>query len=152
MSIQTVFVGSDHAGFTLKQPLIQRLRKEFPAIDFIDCGTDKGDSVDYPIFAEKVAIQVAANQKSRGVLICGSGLGMCIAANKIKGVRATSSWNIESARLSREHNDSNIVCLGARLISEQLAFDIVKEWLNTRFLGDRHSRRIELIKKLEEKE
>ena len=76
---------------------------------------------------------------------------MCIAANKIKGIRATSSWNIESARLSREHNDSNIICLGARLISEDLAFELVKEWLNTGFLGDRHSRRLEQIRKLEER-
>ncbi len=151
MSKKTVYVGSDHAGFALKQPLLARLKGGFPTIEFQDCGTNGTDSVDYPNFAEKVAKLVAAAQEGRGILICGSGLGMCIAANKIKGIRATSSWNIESARLSREHNDSNIICLGARLISEDLAFELVKEWLNTRLLGDRHSRRLEQIRKLEER-
>ncbi|NBX75581.1 MAG: ribose 5-phosphate isomerase B [Proteobacteria bacterium] len=151
MSQKTVFVGSDHAGYALKQPLLARLKAAFPNIDFQDCGTHSSDSVDYPNFAEKVAGQVAAMQDGRGILICGTGLGMCIAANKIKGIRATSSWNIESARLSREHNDSNIICLGARLIPEDLAFELVKEWLTTRFLGDRHSRRLDQIRKLEEK-
>ena len=151
MSKKKVFVGSDHAGYALKQSLLARLKAAFPGIDFQDCGTYSSDSVDYPNFAEKVAKQVAASQEGRGILICGTGLGMCIAANKIKGIRATSSWNIESARLSREHNDSNIICLGARLITEDLSFELVKEWLNTRFLGDRHSRRLDQIRKLEEK-
>jgi ribose 5-phosphate isomerase B len=151
MSQKTVYVGSDHAGYALKQPLLVRLKGAFPSIVFQDCGTNSTDSVDYPGFAEKVGKLVVAEREGRGILICGTGLGMCIAANKIRGIRATSSWNIESAHLSREHNDSNIICLGARLISEDLAFDLVKEWLNTPFLGDRHLRRVEQIRKLEER-
>ncbi|NBT59139.1 RpiB/LacA/LacB family sugar-phosphate isomerase [bacterium] len=151
MSNQIVYVGSDHAGYSLKQPLLLRLKDSFPAIDFQDCGTDNESSCDYPLFAEKVGRLVASSPAGRGILICGSGLGMCIAANKIRGVRATSSWNLESARLSREHNDSNVICLGARLIPEDLAFEMVKVWLSTPFLGERHSKRVELIRKLEAK-
>lgn len=151
MPIQTIYVGSDHAGYLLKQALLSKLRKTYSSINFQDCGTQSEASVDYPVFAEKVAKEVAATPNGRGILICGSGLGMCISANKVKGIRATSAWSVESARLSREHNDSNIICLGARLISEDLAFELVKEWMNTKFLGERHSKRVELIKQLEEK-
>jgi len=148
---RTVYVGSDHAGFLFKNQLIKKLKTEFPDLDFKDMGCDSEASVDYPVVAEKVARMVVKETEGRGILICGSGLGMCVAANKIRGIRATSSWNLESARLSREHNNSNIICLGARLLPEPLAFDAVKVWLTTAFLGDRHLRRVQLIEKLEEK-
>lgn len=151
MSDGTVYVGSDHAGYELKERLLETLKREFSNLKFVDCGCSSSASVDYPVFAEKVASRVA-NEKGRGILICGSGLGMCVAANKIKGIRATSSWNVESARLSREHNDSNIICLGARLITPEVALDSVRVWLRTEFLGQRHANRIALIKALEEKE
>lgn len=151
MSRQTVYVGSDHAGFILKTQLLKKLRAEFLEYEFKDLGCDSEASVNYPDFAEKVARLVAAEKIGKGILICGSGLGMCIAANKISGIRATSSWSPQSAHLSREHNDSNIICLGARLITEEVALESVREWLKTPFAGGRHLQRLELITKLEEK-
>jgi ribose 5-phosphate isomerase B len=151
VSRQIVYVGSDHAGFILKIQLLKKLGTEFTEVEFKDLGCDSESSVNYPDYAEKVARQVAAEKNGRGILICGSGLGMCIAANKIPGIRATSSWDVRSAHLSREHNDSNIICLGARLLTEEVALESVREWLKTPFAGGRHLQRVELIKKLEEK-
>lgn len=150
MTPKRVYIGCDHAGFSLKIWLLTELKKKFTEIVFEDLGCESTGSVDYPVYAEKVAKKVAQEKDGRGILICGSGLGMCVSANKIKGIRATSSWNTESARLSREHNDSNIICLGARLISESVALESVSVWLSTQFQGDRHQKRVELIKKIEE--
>lgn len=152
MPSKKIYVGSDHAGYELKSQLLTELPKLFPGLEFVDCGCVSKESVDYPVYAEKVAKSVVSEPEGRGILICGSGLGMCVAANKVAGIRATSSWNEESAKLSREHNDSNIICLGARLTPPDIAINAVKVWLNTSFLGERHLNRIKLIKQLENKE
>lgn len=143
----SVYVGADHAGFSLKATLLPALQKEFPSLKFTDLGCPSEASVDYPDFAKLVAEKVAAG--ARGILICGSGLGMCISANKVAGVRATSAWDITSARLSRMHNDSNVVCLGARLTGFQVALDAVKVWLTTEFEGGRHQGRLDKVTQLE---
>ncbi len=145
-----VFVGADHAGFALKQALLPILKKEFPNFQFEDLGTHSDESVDYPDFAEKVAREVAS-KSARGILICGSGIGMCIAANKIKGVRAASAWDATSARLSRQHNGSNIICIGARLTGQEVANEITRVWLKSEFEGGRHQKRIDRISQLEAK-
>ena len=111
----------------------------------IDEGTYSKESCDYPEFARKVANLVAEKKADKGILICGSGIGMSIAANKVKGIRAALCSETTSARLSREHNNSNILCLGQRLIGETMAFEIVETWLNTEFAGGRHQHRIDII-------
>jgi ribose 5-phosphate isomerase B len=145
---QKIYVGCDHAGIALKKPLLEGLRKALPHLQFEDLGCHSEESVDYPNYAEQVGRKVAET-KGRGILVCGSGLGMCIAANKVNGVRAASAWDATSARLSRQHNDANIVCLGARLTGPEVALEAVKVWLTTEFEGGRHQRRVDLISKLE---
>ena len=114
-------------------------------------GTDSEESVDYPDYASKVAELISNGEFDRGVLICGTGLGMAITANKFRGVRATPCQDILSARLAREHNDSNVLCLGSRLIAEYYAQQILETWLSTPFSGGRHERRLKKIAKIEEK-
>ena len=145
----SVYVGSDHAGFSLKKALLPLLEKEFPEIKFEDLGCKDESSVDYPDYAKVVGEKVAAG--ARGILICGSGLGICVSANKISGVRATNAWDVTSAKLARQHNDGNIICLGGRLTGVQVAFDAVSIWLRTPFEGGRHQGRIDKIKALEKK-
>jgi ribose 5-phosphate isomerase B len=140
-----VFIGADHAGLPLKKALVEQLKKEF---DLEDLGTYSEDSVHYPDFAKKVAERVA-NEKARGILVCGSGIGMSIAANKVPGIRAAMAWDVTSARLSRQHNDSNIVCMGARLIGPEVALEAARTWLTTEFQGGRHQVRIDLIGDME---
>ncbi len=142
-----IAVGSDHAGYRLKEALKKVLKEE--GLKFIDVGTESEDSVDYPDFAHEVAQLVSQGKAEKGLLICGTGLGMAIVANKHKGVRATPCTDILSAKLSREHNDSNILCLGSRLISPYHAEEILKTWLNTSFLGGRHQRRLNKIAEIE---
>jgi ribose 5-phosphate isomerase B len=144
-----VFVGSDHAGFELKTLVLERLRAEFPQAKIQDCGPVSEDSVDYPKYAEIVGKKVVS-QGGVGILICGSGIGMSISANKVNGVRAAMVWDTTSARLSRQHNGANIVCIGARLTGRETAFDIVRTFLKTPFEGGRHAARVELITKLEQ--
>lgn len=137
-----IAVGSDHAGFELKNKIIKFLQKEHQVKDF---GCFSSDSVDYPDFAKVVARKVAAKEFDRGILICGTGIGMCITANRFKGVRAALCYNLEIAKLSRQHNDGNILCLGARTLNPQQALGMVKVWLSTPFEGGRHLRRIKKI-------
>ncbi len=144
-----IFIGSDHAGFELKTLVLERLRAEFPKSKIEDCGPDSEASVDYPKYAEIVGKKVAS-QGGIGVLICGSGIGMSISANKVNGVRAAMVWDTTSARLSRQHNGANVVCIGARLTGRETAFDIVRTFLKTPFEGGRHATRVELITKLEQ--
>jgi len=151
MDLNTLYIGSDHAGFELKQNLSAKIKTLFPQLKLINCGTDSVDSVDYPHIADKVAHQVVQTNHSAGILICGTGIGMSIAANKIAGVRAACVWSEETAKLSREHNNSNILCLGARLTTLDEAVQRTSVWLNTPFLGGRHLKRVEQIRKLEEK-
>jgi ribose 5-phosphate isomerase B len=146
-----VFVGSDHAGFGLKEKLSSLLRPFFPDLDFVDCGCFNEKSVDYPDIARDLVdkINTAGREECRGILICGSGVGVCITANKFAGIRAAQIWDATSARLSREHNDANICCLGARLLGSEVAWESVRIWLTTDFLGGRHQRRLDLISSIE---
>lgn len=144
-----VFVGSDHAGFPFKTALLQRLRSELPGLELEDLGTDSEQSADYPEFARKVG-EAVVREGARGLLICGSGIGMSIAANKVAGVRAANVWDVTSARLSRQHNDANLLCLGARLTGLETGLEATKVWLTTPFEGGRHQRRIDLIHRMEE--
>jgi len=144
-----VAVGSDHAGFTLKQEVAESLRKE--GYDVVDVGTNSTAPVDYPDYAEKVALAVKDGRAERAVLICGSGVGACVAANKVPGIRAADAWNRDVARLSREHNDANVLCLGARFLSEEEALGIIDVWVSTGFDGGRHATRVAKISGLEAK-
>ena len=139
-----IAIGSDHAGFKLKQALIAYLKKKkFSCKDF---GTFSGESCDYPDIAFPVARAVAKKQFDRGILICGSGVGMAVAANRIKGVRAVNVNDIYTARQSREHGDSNVLCLAGRKLGARKALRILEVWLRTSFSGEeRHLRRIRKI-------
>ena len=138
-----VAIGSDHAGFFLKETLEGFLEQEGHGV--VDLGCDSPDPVDYPEFARLVAERVSRKEVDRGILVCGSGIGMCIAANKVPGTRAALVNDPYTARLSRQHNDANILCLGARLLGEDMARECVKAFLETPFAGGRHSKRVEQL-------
>jgi ribose 5-phosphate isomerase B len=140
-------IGSDHAGFQTKEKIKELLKKQ--NVDVVDFGTGNEESVDYPDYAEKVALAVAGGKAARGILICGTGIGMSIAANKVSGIRAALVHNVFEAKMSREHNDANILVLGARTLKPEEIQEIVKTWLATPFEGGRHERRIDKIKKIE---
>ncbi len=144
-----IAIASDHAGFELKEKIKEYLKEL--NYKYKDFGTDNKESVDYPDYAQKVAESVAKKESDRGILICGSGIGMCMVANKIPEIRAALCHDVETAKLSREHNDANILTFGARMIDENTAKEMVKVWLNTEFLGDRHLRRVNKIKDIERK-
>ncbi len=142
-----IAVGSDHGGFRLKEEVKNYLQeKGYQVRDF---GTDNEDSVDYPDFALQAARAVAAGEFQAGILICGTGIGMSISANKVKGIRAALCHDTFSARMSREHNDAQVLCMGQRVIGTGLALDIVKVWLESKFTGGRHCRRVEKIQSYE---
>jgi ribose 5-phosphate isomerase B len=143
-----VALGADHAGVGLKLEVKRFLDESH--IPYEDFGTNSEESVDYPDFSETVARGVASGEFDRGVLICGTGIGMAIAANKVTGVRAAPVVDLESARLSREHNDANVLALGARLLPRERAIDIVRVFLETPFEAGRHERRIRKITALEQ--
>lgn len=145
--MQKIAIGSDHAGYDLKEYLKSSIRE----VKWSDLGTTNGESVDYPDFAEKIGREVADSKVDAGVLICGSGIGMCIAANKVAGIRAAHVESEVTARLSRAHNDANVLCLGSRVLAPEYAKEIVKAWLNTDFEGGRHAKRINKIADLEKK-
>jgi ribose 5-phosphate isomerase B len=140
---EVIPIGSDHAGFQLKERLVEELR----ALGYepLDVGTHSPESTDYPAYAHRVASEVEHQDASRGVLLCGTGLGMSYAANRHPGVRAAVAWSAEIARLAREHNDANILILPARFVSEDEGVEILKTWLDTQFEGGRHSRRVAKI-------
>ena len=142
-----VALGSDHAGFAAKQALAAALKKAGHSV--IDAGTDGPDSVDYPDFAAQVARTVAGDDAERGILICGTGIGMCIAANKIPGIRAAVVTNEFTAEMSRRHNDANVLCLGARVIPVEKMEELARLFLATPFEGGRHAGRVGKITKLE---
>ncbi len=142
-----VALGADHGGYRLKEA-IKRWLDEM-GIAWEDCGTYGPDSVDYPDYARQVAEKVAAGECDRGILVCGTGIGMCIAANKVPGIRAALCHDVFSARATREHNDSNVLTLGERVVGEGLARAIVEVWLTTEFAGGRHARRVDKIKEIE---
>ena len=136
----TVALGADHAGFALKEALKGWLAGRGHGV--LDLGTASTDSVDYPDFAVEVARAVASGTVQRGVLVCGTGIGMAITANKVPGVRAALCDSVYTARLSREHNDANVLCLGGRLTGPEMAQDILAVWLDAAFAGGRHERRV----------
>ena len=138
-----IALGADHAGVELKDALAQLLDEL--AIPYTDFGTNGPESVDYPDFAAAVAREVASGDYDRGLLVCGSGIGMAIAANKVTGIRAAVATEEESARLSRSHNDANVLALGARLTPPALARQIVTTFLKTPFDGGRHQRRVDKL-------
>lgn len=142
-----IAIGSDHAGFDLKAELMQWLKAAGHTVE--DMGTTGRESCDYPDFARAVAEGVAAGRHDRGILICGTGIGMAIAANKVAGVRAALCGEPYSARLSREHNDANVLCLGARVVGPGLAQEIAAAFLTGEFEGGRHARRVDKIRSLE---
>src|SRR5689334_6722509 len=142
-----IAVGSDHRGYSVKENLVQLLKKM--EHDVVDCGTHDCNSVDYPDVAAIVARHVHTGDVDRGILICGTGIGMCIAANKVPGVRAAPCHDDLSAEMSRRHNDLNVLCLSADMLGERLIDRLVEVWLTTPFEGGRHSRRIEKIAELE---
>ncbi len=142
-----VAIGSDHGGINIKEE-IKQLMGEM-GIEFEDVGCECTDSVDYPDYALPVAEQVANGKVDRGILICGTGIGMSIAANKVKGVRCALVHDMFSAKATREHNDSNVLAMGERVIGPGLAREIAKVWLETAYEGGRHERRVSKIKEYE---
>lgn len=156
-STEKVAIASDHAGYNVKEMLKQFLNQS--GYDFVDIGTGNEDSVDYPDFAFKVAEAVSRGKYQKGILMCGTGLGMCISANKVKGIRAVTAYDRVTAEMSRRHNDANILCLGAKILDESVIKEIVKIWLETPFSAEprmlsgsggdtennRHQRRIRKI-------
>ncbi len=142
-----IALGTDHRGFAIKSKVVSLLERLGHQV--IDVGTFAADSVDYPDLAAAVSHKVARKEVDRGILICGTGLGMCIAANKIGGVRAAPCHDDITAEMSRRHNDANVLCLSADLLGERLIDRMIEIWLNTPFEGGRHARRIEKISELE---
>ena len=142
-----IAIGSDHRGFRVKERLVPQLVQA--GHEVTDLGTDSAASADYPDFAFLVAKAVGDGTADRGILICGTGIGMCIAANKVRGARAAPCHDSITAELSRRHNDSNILCLSADLLGEELIERMIRIWLETPFEGGRHARRVDKIMKYE---
>lgn len=138
-----IAIGSDHGGFEYKASIIKALQDK--GYDVVDMGTYSPESCDYPIIAKKVARAIAKGDFEKGILVCGTGIGMSMAANKVKGIRAAVCGDTFSARATRAHNNANILCLGQRVVGEGLALDIVDIWLTTKFEGGRHERRVNMI-------
>jgi len=138
-----IALGCDHGGFALKKELVHLLEQAGHVI--VDLGCFSEESVDYPEFADRVCEAIEDGRCSRGILVCGTGIGMSIAANRHRHIRAALCHEGFTARLSREHNDANVLCLGARVLGVALALDIVKVWLETEFAGGRHLRRISMM-------
>lgn len=142
-----IAIGSDHAGYEFKQDIIKYLQDE--GYQYKDMGTDSTESIDYPDYGYKVAAAVAEGEYDRGILICGTGIGMSITANKVKGIRAALCHDVFSARATRNHNNSNVLAMGARVIGIGLALEIVKTWLDEDFDGGRHQRRVDKMHSIE---
>lgn len=142
-----IAIGSDHAGYEAKE--LAKRELEALGVEIVDKGTGSLESVDYPDFGAAVGRAVAGGEVERGVLICGSGIGISMAANKVPGVRAALCWNEETARLAREHNDANILCFGARFIEPELAARMVRIFMETKFAGGRHQQRVDKLSQLD---
>lgn len=140
-------LGSDHGGYELKDRIKKHLMEN--NIEVVDYGTNSSESVDYPDFGKKLAEAVVAKEVDRGIVICGTGIGISIAANKVKGIRAALCSDSYSAKMSMEHNNANVLALGARVLGEGLALDIVDTWINTKFQGGRHEIRVNKISEIE---
>ncbi len=144
-----IAIGSDHGGYELKKLIKKHLQEK--GFDTKDFGTDSTASTDYPDFAREVSEAVAAGDFDRGILICGTGIGMSIAANKVKGIRCALVGDCFSAKATRQHNDSNVIALGERVVGPGLALEIVDTWLGTEFEGGRHQNRVDKITEIEAK-
>jgi len=142
-----IAIGSDHGGYELKEAVKSLLQER--GIDVQDMGTDNGNSVDYPDFGEKVARRVSSGGAEKGVLVCGTGIGMSIVANKFPGVRAALAADIYMAKMAKQHNNANILVLGGRVLDENEARDMVAAWLDSDFEGGRHQGRLDKISSLE---
>jgi len=140
--LKKIFIASDHAGYNLKKFIVSKLAKTKKVLDL---GPNSKDSVDYPDYAKKLSKKVAFNKGSFGILVCGSGMGMAISANKTKNIRAALCYSVNNTKLSRLHNNANIITLGARLINKNKAFNLIKVFLKTKFEGGRHLRRLKKI-------
>ena len=144
-----IAIGSDHGGFELKKYIMQHLDEQ--GIAYKDYGTYSEESCDYPIYGEAVAKAVVSGEAEKGIIICGTGIGISIAANKVKGIRAALCGDCYSAEFTRRHNDANILAMGARVTGSGLAAKIVDTFLSTEFEGGRHARRVDLIREIEER-
>lgn len=143
-----IAIACDHGGFDLKPAVIEVLNEL--GLEYLDLGTNSSESVDYPIYGEKAARAVASGQCDRGIILCGTGVGIAMAAGKVRGIRCANCTETFSARMSRQHNDANMLSLGARVVGSELAKDIVRIWLTTDFEGgERHTRRVAMINELD---
>ena len=142
-----IAIGSDHAGFALRQAIAEKLKGM--GHEVLDCGCESEESCDYPEFGAAVGRKVASGQSDRGIVVCGTGLGIAMAANKIAGIRAAVVHDAFTARMSREHNDANVMALGARVLDPDFAIELVDLWLSTDFEGGRHARRVGKINELD---
>lgn len=146
--MKKIYIANDHAATQMKKDIVKYLEEK--GYEVVNFGTDENASVDYPEYAKKVGEAVKSDENSLGILICGTGIGMSIAANKIKGVRAAAVSESYSARLTRMHNNANVICFGARVVGIEIAKTIVDAFVETQYEGERHARRVEMISKLEE--
>lgn len=147
MKIKKIIIGCDHGGYNLKLAVIAHLKEK--GIEVEDVGTDTTDSCNYPVYAHKVCEKIQDGTYSLGILICGTGIGMSMAANKHRGIRAAACENTFSARMTRMHNDANVLCMGERVIGPGLACDMVDLFIFTDFLGERHQTRVDMINALD---
>ena len=147
MMPKKIAIGSDHAGYEGKE--LAKREIEALGLEVLDKGAVSTDSVDYPDFGAAVGRAVASGEAERGVLLCGSGIGICMAANKVPGVRAAVCWNEETARLARQHNDANVLCIGARFIDADTAAAMIRAFVETEFAGGRHQQRVEKLTQLD---
>lgn len=138
-----IAIGSDHGGYEYKEQIVSHLKEK--GYECVDVGTYSTDSCDYPVIARSVTTKITTGEADRGILICGTGIGMSIVANKVKGIRAALCGDTFSARASRAHNNSNVLCLGERVIGINLAMDILDIWLESKFEGGRHQRRVDMM-------
>jgi ribose 5-phosphate isomerase B len=142
-----IAIGSDHAGFPVKETIRKYLEAAGYAVD--DQGTSSEEAVDYPDYGRAVGERVASKQTDLGIAVCGSGIGISIAANKVSGIRAALAHDVNTARLAREHNDANVLALGSRIVTPEAALEMVQTFLNTAYLGGRHQRRVDKITQIE---
>jgi len=146
MSVKKIVVGCDHAAYELKLKVVEHLKER--GFDVTDVGTNSSDSCDYPAFADALCKKLQSGECERGILICGTGIGMSIAANKHAGIRAACCSEAYSARLTREHNDANVLCFGARVVGEGTAIDLVDVFVDTEYMGGKHARRVAMLDEL----
>lgn len=142
-------IGNDHSGLQMKQEIVGFLQEK--GYEVVNYGTDESERCDYPIYGERVGRAVAAGDVDRGILICGTGLGISLAANKVRGIRAVVCSEPCTARLSRQHNDANVLAFGARIVGIEMAKMIIETWLDTEFEGGRHKRRVDMIAEIEDR-